>query len=173
MGLLYDNQTLLTMWCIWYLLYIRWNRLHVFTDSTINGGNWTNPWPLTALFIPHGLRIQYELEKTRKETQLILIELTFLPLCFVSKCIQNCHSLSVLVVLQSDVCGFLKASFLTTNYQPACSGLENECDSGINLHLNIWCPDNKISQHHVRNAINSCSAQIVIRLVIIWWGKEI
>lgn len=48
---------------------------------------------------------------------------------------------------------YVKASFMTANYQPACSGLENECGLGVNLHLNIWCPDNKISHHHAHNAI--------------------
>lgn len=137
--------------------------LHQNVSELIYYSNWGQldqymPPDYTGFFFLHELISKYAMEKIRKKTQLILIEFTLLPQGFVSKCIQSNFSfLSVLPVFQSDVHGFLKASFLTANYQPACCGLENECDSGINLHLNIWCPDNKISQHQAHNAINSYS----------------
>lgn len=125
--------------------------------TAFNGVNWTHTRPLALLGL-HATTGEKSLIRTHtKASQLLLIEFTF------------CHSvLKVNVFTAAPVCaasdGFVKSPFMTANYQRVGCSLENECNSGINLHLNIWCPDNKI--FHQRNAIYSCSTQIVIRLTI-------
>lgn len=94
------------------------------------------------------------MEKTKKDTLLVLIEFKFCNCILQLSSFKNVFLLPMFCFfLQSDVHGFVKASFMATNYQPACCSLENECDSGIHLHLNIWCPDNKICQYCTHNTI--------------------